>query len=113
MLNRAGRLDIRHDERLIRIDHDRGRDFPALPELAGGSLAGALGGHAALALLAGEVLRADGARLGVRQPGQIAQAHVQATEFPALRERRACREADQAADDCQQRAEVRRMVMSM
>jgi hypothetical protein len=49
------------------LDVDVGVDLPALAQLAGGLGGGAFfeRGHAALALFAGEVLRADGAGLRV------------------------------------------------
>jgi len=56
-------------------------------QLAGGALARAPGGPGRLALFAGEVLRADGPRLGLRQPREVAEVHVQAVETLAGRRR--------------------------
>ena len=110
LLDRAGAVDLGQRERGLGRDPHRGRDLPALAQVAGGVLAGALGGHAGLALLAGEVLRADRARLGVGQPGQVAQVHVQAVERPALCEQVRGRQANQSTDG-QQREYARSVSM--
>ena len=80
LLNRAGALDLGERERRLSLDVDRGRDLPGLAQLAGGPFAGAFRGHAGLALFAGEILGANGSRLGVRQPRKASQVHFQTIE---------------------------------
>ena len=80
LLDGALALDIGHDEGLPGLDRGR-RARPSSPGRGRGPpWRRAVGGHAGLALLAGEVLRADGAGLGVRQAGEVAQAHAEAVE---------------------------------
>ena len=82
LLDRAGALDVGQRKRLVGGDVDRRRDLPAAAQVAGRRRVRALGGHPALALLARKVLRADGPRLGIGQPGQVAEVHAQAVESP-------------------------------
>ncbi len=77
LLDRALTFDVGERERRAGLDDDIGRNLPALPEVAGLRCRGAVGGHAALALLAGEILRADRARLRIRQARQIAEMQAQ------------------------------------
>src|SRR5665811_1702264 len=58
-------------------DVDRRRDLPALPELAGGDRAGALGGPSTLAWRAGSVLGADRAGARIGQPAQVANMRAE------------------------------------
>ena len=62
LLDRSGALDVAEPKRLARRDAFRGRDFPAAPKAAGVNGAGSFDSHAARALLARRILRADRAR---------------------------------------------------
>ena len=62
------------------LDLDRRGHLPALAQLARAVLAGAFGGHARLALLAGEVLGADRAGLGLGNAVEVAEAGIKAAE---------------------------------
>ena len=80
VLDRARPVDLGERDGLVRRDVDAGRDLPALTELAGGIGAGAFGRHAAGALLAGGVLRADRARLRVGEPAEIPEMRAESVE---------------------------------
>ncbi|MGY0574499.1 hypothetical protein ACTGJ9_028360 [Bradyrhizobium sp. RDM12] len=77
LLDGALAFDIGERECCAGLDHDIGRDLPALPEIAGLSRRRPVDRHAALALLTGEVLRADRTRLRLRQARQIAEMQAQ------------------------------------
>ncbi len=99
LLDRARAVDLRQREGRFLRDHDRGRDLPALSQFAGGVLSGAFRGHCPPALLAGEVLRADRARLRVGQPREVAQVRAQTVEFGRRRTLRHCAEGNRQTDN--------------
>ena len=74
VLDRAFALDLAHGEGLAGRDLDRRRDLPAPAKITGDVRARPLRGHSALALLAREVLGADGARARLGQARQAAHA---------------------------------------
>ena len=76
VLNGARPFDVGYRNGAVARNADARRDFPALAELAAGDGAGAVDGHTALAFGAGEVFRADRARLSVRKTREIAQVHA-------------------------------------
>ena len=69
--------DIRQGDQLMSGDGDGRGDFPALPQLAGGSGSISLGSHSALPFFAVEVLGADRTRAGMRHARQAAQRQIQ------------------------------------
>ena len=63
------------------LDVDGRGDFPTLAQLARGVVAGAFGGHAGLALFAGEVLRADRPGLGFRDAVEVADVGTKSVKL--------------------------------
>ncbi|MGX1054275.1 hypothetical protein AB7M74_005227 [Bradyrhizobium japonicum] len=84
LLDRALALNVAERKGRTGLDDDIGRDLPALAEIAGLACGGAVEGHAALALLAGEILGADRARLRIRQARQIAEMQAQSGKRHAV-----------------------------
>ena len=86
VLNRPRVIDLRDHRRLAGLDPNIGGDLPSLAEVAGGPLGGALDGHAALALFAGEVLGGDGASLCQGEAREVSEVHSESVEgrHPAL-----------------------------
>ncbi len=81
LLDAARPLDFGQRERGLGLDPHRRGNLPALAQFAGGILASAFGGHAGLALFAGEVFGTDRAGLGGRQAKQVAKLSIQAIEL--------------------------------
>src|SRR5262249_37224488 len=88
MLDRARAVDLAERESLPRLDDDEGVDLPTLPQIAGLARGYALGRHPTLAFLAGEIFRADGSRLRIRDAIGVAQAFGQSIVCAILRQRR-------------------------
>ena len=62
---------------VLALMRTEGETFQPWPKLARRALARAFGGHAGLALFAGEVLRADRARLGFGDAVEVAEVEAQ------------------------------------
>jgi len=77
VLDGPGALNLRHRESLFGFDAHVGRNLPALAEVACGPHRRTVSGHAAFALFAGKILRADRARLGAREARQVSHAQIQ------------------------------------
>ncbi len=109
LLDHAGAVDLAHGEGGFGGDPHRRGNLPASAQVTRGILAGAFRGHGGFALFAGEILRADRAALGVRQPGQTGQIHAQAIVLPAPAKGLAVapRQIDQRTDRQGQHQELR------
>ena len=89
MLDGAGAFHFGYSDSLAGVDGDEGIDLPGLAEVAGspGGVVDVAGvgecglGHSALAFLTGEILRGDGAGLGIGEPGEITQIHIKSVEL--------------------------------
>src|SRR5262245_28247744 len=66
VLDRARTVDLAERDSLPRLNDDKWVDLPTLPQIAGLARGYPLSRHPTLALLTGEILRADGSRLRVR-----------------------------------------------
>ena len=80
VLNRAGSINLGERCDAVRRQMDAGRHLPALAQVLRRRPGDAIGGHAARPFFALEVLRADGARLGVGQARDIAHVQMQTVE---------------------------------
>jgi len=93
LLDGSRALYICQDKRLLGLDDDIGRNFPALAQVSGGFHGRPVDRHPSFAFLAAEVLGADGAALGMGQAEQVSEVEIKTVKrFFLLRIEHHCRQ---------------------